>query len=266
MKRAHVAVDYSITSPGICVHISEDDVFRYENCTFLSAFPYKEYKTTKKDGKHLAFAAKLKNSDGNYIFESEYDNIIIQDTLDYVQYDQHSQFKRFSSLANALIFQLGGLLVDCEVVSFTIESLSNQSKGRILDLSENAGIFKLIFDQTFPNVTYHSYAPSEMKKFAKGFLFESQKLERDDDGDIVFSKTKLPKRDGGGFKPANRKMDKHAMYDAFVNVTKDDFIKKLKIKNTKSKYDSLSGDLVDAFWICKLYMESHEKIPMNVLS
>ena len=123
-----VGIDYSLTSPCVCVNDGEKIMFYY---------------LTKKK-KHLGKIAK---------------NIIGEEHLEY-----NTPIERFSNISNWAINKFNILGHNLKVF---IEGYSYGSKGQALfQIAENCGILKYKLQER--NIPYHTVVPSVVKKGATG--------------------------------------------------------------------------------------------------
>jgi hypothetical protein len=125
-------VDYSMTSPAICLYNIENKEFKFENCEL-------HYMTQSKK-----YDVKFKNVTG-YFFE--YTN----------------EMQRYDIISSFFIDRL--LELDDEVKVF-IEDYSMGSKGRVFHIAENTGVFKYRLWNF--HVAFETIPPTVIKKFATG--------------------------------------------------------------------------------------------------
>jgi len=124
-------IDYSMTSPSICIFDTETPEFTFANCKLNFLTQLKKYDV------------KFKNITGEYF---EYEN-------DMERYDHISS--KFIDIV---------LLNDVERVF--IEGYSMGSRGRVFNIAENTGIFKYKLWQF--QIPVMIIAPTVIKKFATG--------------------------------------------------------------------------------------------------
>ena len=123
-------IDYSLTSPAICVH--EGDEWKYENCSF--------YYLVQKE----------KNASAQHPFHP---------TL-YPSYD--SDIDRFNNLSN---WSLDVLRLH-QVTKCFIEGYAFGAVGRVFQIAENAGLLK--YRAWVENIALDVYPPTVIKKLATG--------------------------------------------------------------------------------------------------
>lgn len=127
-------IDYSITSPAICVH--RGDEWSFTNCRFFFLTEMK-----KKEGTYAA---------GKIIGSYKGDYSCNED-----------RFQRSSDWARKIFSDL-----DTEPQFIALEDYAMGAKGRVFHIGENTGILKnMLWKQRHPFV---SYAPTLVKKFATG--------------------------------------------------------------------------------------------------
>lgn len=123
-------VDYSLSSPAICVHIGEE--WSYDNCTFYYYVKQKKL---------------LQGEKGQYVATMYPDNW----TTDQERYDMLGSW----SLEKVL---------DADFVG--IEGYAFGAVGRVFQIAENAGLFKhKLYEQ---ERKFGVFAPTVIKKFASG--------------------------------------------------------------------------------------------------
>ena len=127
---AVAGIDYSLTSPALCIH--EGETWSYSNCKF--------YYLVKND--------KLAQKTKQYIGE------------EYPHWNHDVQ--RFTNLANWSV----GHLSRSNVTRVALEGYAFGAVGRVFQIAENAGILKLKLWET--GLTVLTPAPTEIKKFATG--------------------------------------------------------------------------------------------------
>ena len=130
-----IGIDYSLTSPAICV---ADESFEFSKCEFY-------YLTSKK--KHL----------GNV-----YKNI-----TGYEHEEYNDPIERFKNISTWAIHRINTIPNICEELSIFIEGYSYGSKGQaIFQIAENCGILKYRLSEC--KLTYDLIVPSVVKKMATG--------------------------------------------------------------------------------------------------
>ena len=142
-----IGIDYSLSSPGVCVNTSEEE-FRYEDCKFYYLTNTKKYQGTFKE--KMAFGTSAVEYIGtqhkSYSSEPERYNNIANWAIDIIK----SQKKDSWSLEHPII---------------QIEDYSFGSTGRVFHIAENLGLlkYKLKIECGWD---YTLLAPSVIKKFA----------------------------------------------------------------------------------------------------
>lgn len=125
-------IDYSMTSPAICIYNDTAGEFKFDNC-------YVHYLTQSRK-----YEVKIKNVQGHYFeYKSEMD-----------RYDQISSF-----FLDRILEQ------DIERKVF-IEDYSMGSKGRVFHIAENTGVLKYRMFQF--GIEFKTVPPTVIKKFATG--------------------------------------------------------------------------------------------------
>jgi len=123
-------VDYSLTSPAICVH--EGDEWDYKNCQF--------YYMVKRD--------KLLHPEKQF-------NATLYPSFDY-------DIERFEKLSNWSL----NILKEHKVTHVNIEGYAFGAVGRVFQIAENAGLLKYQVHKEGLGCFVH--APTVIKKFATG--------------------------------------------------------------------------------------------------
>jgi len=142
MTMIYIGIDYSITSPAICVFNSEKHTeFAYQHCEFLSIVDMK-----KLHGTH--------------------DNIEIRSSY-YKLLENGNPIARYVHLMRTVEHWLLNFLeIRPSNARVFIEDYSFGSKGRVFHLGENCGLIKaMLYEQGFET---HVVAPTQVKKFATG--------------------------------------------------------------------------------------------------
>lgn len=121
-------IDYSMTSPAICIH--DGDTWNYANCKFY----------------YLAKNSKLVQTCGS-----------IQG-FQYLDYETDQE--RFANISAWAL----DILKDADVVA--IENYAFGAVGRVFQIAENTGLLKQRLWETKKDVSL--FAPAEIKKFATG--------------------------------------------------------------------------------------------------
>ena len=123
-------IDYSLTSPSICVH--EGDKWSHENCKFYYLSPKKKW---------LVFSGQF--------FGTEYEKF----DSDTHRYDNLSRW--------SLDIIAGNKVEQCFIEGYAFGAV-----GRVFQIAENAGLLKYkLWKDGIPTSVY---APSEIKKHATG--------------------------------------------------------------------------------------------------
>ena len=142
-----IGIDYSLSSPGVCVNISEGE-FKYEDCTFYFLTNTKKYDATFKE--KMAFGTTAVEYIGTshklYTSEPERYNNIANWVIDIIK----SHKKDSWSLEQPII---------------QIEDYSFGSTGRVFHIAENLGLLKYKLKMEC-GWDYTLLPPSVIKKFA----------------------------------------------------------------------------------------------------
>ena len=145
-----IGIDYSLSSPGICVNTSEGE-FKYEDCTFYFLTNTKKYNTTFKE--KIAFGTSA---------------------VEYIG-TQHKPYtsepERYSQIADWVIdiiksqsqLMIGKLWEKKPIIQ--IEDYSYGSTGRVFHIAENLGLLKYKLKMEC-GWDYTLLPPSVVKKFA----------------------------------------------------------------------------------------------------
>mgnify|MGYP003135351423 CR=1 FL=1 len=139
-----IGIDYSLSSPGICVNTSEGE-FRYEDCTFYFLTNTKKYDATFKE--KMAFGTTAVE----YIGTS------------HKPYTSESQ--RYSQIADWAIDIINSYVFWQEQPIIQIEDYSYGSTGRVFHIAENLGLLKYKLKMEC-GWDYTLLPPSVIKKFA----------------------------------------------------------------------------------------------------
>jgi len=145
-----IGIDYSLSSPGVCVNSSEDE-FQYEDCKFYYLTNTKKYEGTFKE--KIAFGTSA---------------------VEYIgtpHRPYNSEPERYNNIANWVIdiiksqpqLMIGKLWEKQPIIQ--IEDYSFGSTGRVFHIAENLGLlkYKLKIECGWD---YTLIAPSVIKKFA----------------------------------------------------------------------------------------------------
>ena len=145
-----IGIDYSLSSPGICVNTSEDE-FQYEDCKFYYLTNTKKYQGTFKE--KMAFGTSAVEYIGT------------------THKPYSSEPERYNNIANWVIdiiksqpqLMIGKLWEKHPIIQ--IEDYSFGSTGRVFHIAENLGLlkYKLKIECGWD---YTLLAPSVIKKFA----------------------------------------------------------------------------------------------------
>ena len=145
-----IGIDYSLSSPGVCVNISEGE-FRYEDCKFYYLTNTKKYNGTFKE--KMAFGTSAVEYIGTqhkpYSSEPERYNNIANWAIDIIKSQPQ--------------LMIGKLWEKHPIIQ--IEDYSFGSTGRVFHIAENLGLlkYKLKIECGWD---YTLLAPSVIKKFA----------------------------------------------------------------------------------------------------
>jgi len=145
-----IGIDYSLSSPGVCVNTSEEE-FRYEDCKFYYLTNTKKYEGTFKE--KMAFGTSAVEYIGT------------------THRPYNSEPERYNNIANWVIdiiksqpqLMIGKLWEKHPIIQ--IEDYSFGSTGRVFHIAENLGLlkYKLKIECGWD---YTLIAPSVIKKFA----------------------------------------------------------------------------------------------------
>ena len=177
-----VGIDYSITSPALCVFTGEPDKFSLKDCVLYSLCDHR--------------------IDDVHPF--------------YFRTHQESYFHQTHRYMQIAEWALDHIPSRTELVG--IEDYSMGSKGKVFNIAENCGLLKFsLFDK---GLLFDTVAPTVVKKFATG------------KGNAV----------------------KEKMVEQFQADTGLDLKKMLQ---PTRKLGSPTTDLVDAYYICKYFVDKH---------
>jgi hypothetical protein len=143
-----IGIDYSLSSPGVCVNTSEGE-FRYEDCSFYFLTGTKKYDNTFKDNdvRYVGTGHKL------YTSEPERYNNIADWAIDIIK----SHIKEYQ-IKEKLFYWPGNPTIQ-------IEDYSYGSTGRVFHIAENLGLLKYKLKMEC-GWDYTLLPPSVIKKFA----------------------------------------------------------------------------------------------------
>lgn len=134
VKKYKAGIDYSITSPALCICKGEE--FKFENCVF-----------------HY-FSDDVR-------FDVPALEYIVHHTLK--EYDYEVQ--RFHHLAKTIV-GICANYKDCEGFDILLEEYAFAAKGQVFNIGENGGILKLVLITN--GMKFRTRAPTTIKKFATG--------------------------------------------------------------------------------------------------
>ena len=145
-----IGIDYSLSSPGVCINISEEE-FRYEDCKFYYLTNTKKYQGTFKE--KMAFGTSAVEYIGTphkpYSSEPERYNNIANWAIDIIKSQPQ--------------LMIGKLWEKHPIIQ--IEDYSFGSTGRVFHIAENLGLLKYKLKMEC-GWDYTLLAPSVIKKFA----------------------------------------------------------------------------------------------------
>jgi Holliday junction resolvasome RuvABC endonuclease subunit len=128
----YAGIDYSMTSPAICLYNDEVGEFTFDNCVFHYMTQLKKYDVS------------FKNVNGHY-------------------FEYRNEMERYDIISSFFIDRI--LETEGEKKVF-IEDYSMGSKGRVFNIAENTGVLKYRFWNF--HITFKTIAPTVIKKFATG--------------------------------------------------------------------------------------------------
>ena len=144
-----IGIDYSLSSPGICVNTSEGE-FKYEDCTFYFLTNTKKYNTTFKE--QIAFGTSAVEFVGapHQLYTSE-----------------PQRYNQIADWAINIIKSYGDATTGMNRINPTIqiEDYSYGSTGRVFNIAENLGLLKYKLKMEC-GWDYTLLPPSVIKKFA----------------------------------------------------------------------------------------------------
>ena len=139
-----IGIDYSLSSPGVCVNTSEGE-FKYEDCTFYFLTNTRKYNTTFKE--KIAFGTSAVEFVGSphklYTSEPE----------------------RYNQISDWVIDIINSYVFWQEKPIIQIEDYSYGSTGRVFHIAENLGLLKYKLKMEC-GWDYTLLPPSVIKKFA----------------------------------------------------------------------------------------------------
>lgn len=128
----YVGIDYSMTSPAMCLYNDNIQKFSFNNCSLFYMTQMKKYDMS------------FKNITGQYF---EYVN----------------EIERYDIISS---FFVDRILETNEPAKVYIEGYSMGSKGKVFNIAENTGILKYRFWNF--QINFETVAPTAIKKFATG--------------------------------------------------------------------------------------------------
>ena len=139
-----IGIDYSLSSPGVCVNTSEGE-FKYEDCTFYFLTNTKKYNTTFKE--KIAFGTSAVEFIGSphQLYTSEPE--------------------RYNQISDWVIDIINSYVFWQEKPIIQIEDYSYGSTGRVFHIAENLGLLKYKLKMEC-GWDYTLLPPSVIKKFA----------------------------------------------------------------------------------------------------
>ena len=139
-----IGIDYSLSSPGVCVNTSEGE-FRYEDCTFYFLTNTKKYDATFKE--NIAFGKSAVEFVGSphQLYTSEPE--------------------RYNQISDWVIDIINSYVFWQEQPIIQIEDYSYGSTGRVFHIAENLGLLKYKLKMEC-GWDYTLLPPSVIKKFA----------------------------------------------------------------------------------------------------
>ena len=139
-----IGIDYSLSSPGVCINTSEEE-FRYEDCKFYYLTNTKKYQGTFKE--KMAFGKSAVEYIG----------------MPHKPYS--SEPERYNNIADWAIDIIKSYTWWQEQPIIQIEDYSFGSTGRVFHIAENLGLLKYKLKMEC-GWDYTLLAPSVIKKFA----------------------------------------------------------------------------------------------------
>jgi hypothetical protein len=139
-----IGIDYSLSSPGVCVNTSEGE-FKYEDCTFYFLTNTKKYDTTFRE--NIAFGKSAVEFIGSphQLYTSEPE--------------------RYNQISDWVIDIINSYVFWQEQPIIQIEDYSYGSTGRVFHIAENLGLLKYKLKMEC-GWDYTLLPPSVIKKFA----------------------------------------------------------------------------------------------------
>lgn len=124
-------IDYSMTSPALCVYNTDSGEFKFDNCTFYFLTQSKKYEIDTENIHGMLF---------------EYDD----------------EMQRYDIISSYFLDRI----MENEVDKVYMEDYSMGSKGRVFHIAENTGVLK--YRMWSFGIPFQTIAPTVIKKFASG--------------------------------------------------------------------------------------------------
>ena len=124
-------IDYSMTSPALCVYNTDSGEFKFDNCTFYFLTQSKKYEIDTENIHGMLF---------------EYDN----------------EMQRYDIISSYFLDRI----MENEVDKVYMEDYSMGSKGRVFHIAENTGVLK--YRMWSFGIPFQTIPPTVIKKFASG--------------------------------------------------------------------------------------------------
>jgi Holliday junction resolvasome RuvABC endonuclease subunit len=124
-------IDYSMTSPALCVYNTDSGEFSFDNCTFYFLTQSKKYEIDTENIHGMLF---------------EYDN----------------EMQRYDTISSYFLDRI----MENEVDKVYMEDYSMGSKGRVFHIAENTGVLK--YRMWSFGIPFQTIPPTVIKKFASG--------------------------------------------------------------------------------------------------
>lgn len=127
-------IDYSLTSPSVCVFSGNKEDFSFEKCKLYFLSPQKKYSTFLN-----------RNIDGQ---------------MNIAEYSAHQQ--RYDFISDWAL----DIIISENIEEVYIEDYSYNSTGRVFNIAENCGLLKWKLWNS--DINFKLVSPAEIKKFATG--------------------------------------------------------------------------------------------------
>ena len=124
-------IDYSMTSPALCVYNTDSGEFKFDNCTFYFLTQSKKYEIDTENIHGMLF---------------EYDD----------------EMQRYDIISSYFLDRI----MENEVDKVYMEDYSMGSKGRVFHIAENTGVLK--YRMWSFGIPFQTIPPTVIKKFASG--------------------------------------------------------------------------------------------------